>query len=125
MTSRAPTGFDKRLGKRLRNARLLKGWSMEQLAAKLGIKWQQLQRHELGENRITAERLYLAGKELNMSLAYFLHTDVEETGLEELSRESLLLAGRIEALPDSVIRYNLSSLVASISTAWNRRENQP
>lgn len=122
MSKRTTTAFDKRLGRRLREARLLRGQTQQQLAETLGISWQQLQKNELGENRVNAERLYIVSKELDMSLGYFLGGDDEDIGAKELSDEALRLAGQIEALPDKLIRYSVSTLVSSISRAWDRRE---
>lgn len=124
MSKRTTTAFDKRLGRRLREARLLRGQTQQQLAEILGISWQQLQKNELGENRVNAERLYIVSKELDMSLGYFLGGDDEDIGAKELSDEALRLAGQIEALPDKLIRYSVSTLVSSISRAWDRRETR-
>ncbi|CAN0603250.1 unnamed protein product, partial [Ectocarpus sp. 12 AP-2014] len=70
MTKKYVTAFDRVLAKRLRFARQMKGLTMEQLAGKLSISWQQLQKHERAESRITAERLYLVCKELDLPYAF-------------------------------------------------------
>lgn len=124
MSKRSTTAFDERLGQRLRQARLLRGLTLQQLAETLGVSWQQLQKNEKGSNRIAAERLYTLSKELDMSLAYFLGSDDADLGADEVSDDALRLAGQIEALPDRLIRYSVSSLVSSISRAWEKRETR-
>lgn len=45
------------VGKRIRAARTLAGTSQEDLASRIGITFQQLQKYEKAENRISASRL--------------------------------------------------------------------
>lgn len=54
---RATSAVDKTLGVRVRLRRLEIGMSQEQLAAKLGVTFQQVQKYERGVNRIAASRL--------------------------------------------------------------------
>ncbi|MFN3171225.1 MAG: helix-turn-helix domain-containing protein [Hyphomicrobiales bacterium] len=123
MTNRSPTEFDKRLGQRIRQARLLKGLTQDELGQIIGVSFQQIQKYESGDNRITAERLHLISKEADVSLAFFLDCgDEHQESVDKLSDEALRLAGRIEALPDSLVRYGVSSLVSSISRAWEKRD---
>jgi transcriptional regulator with XRE-family HTH domain len=123
MTRKSVTAFDKRLGQRLRQGRLLKGLTQQQIGDIAGVSWQQVQKYEAGENRIAAERLYRVSKKLGLSLAFFLESDRElDCQAEALSDEALRLAGHIEALPDRLVRYSVSSLVSSIARAWDERE---
>ncbi|MEO0384195.1 MAG: helix-turn-helix transcriptional regulator [Pseudomonadota bacterium] len=121
MTNKLTTAFDKRLGERLRKARLARGLSQEELARRLNISRQQLQKYEIGENRLSSERLYMTSRELDMSLAYFLGVEDVDIRAQDLSDATLRLAGQIQALPDLQIRHGVSSLVNSISRAWDKR----
>ena len=49
---------DKHVGERVRMRRLMCGMSQVELADKLGITFQQVQKYEKGTNRIGASRLY-------------------------------------------------------------------
>ena len=49
--------FDIQLGRRLRAQRLAHGLSQEELADKLDITFQQVQKYEKGTNRLTAARM--------------------------------------------------------------------
>ncbi len=60
------TGFDTAdnalIGEQLRIERMARGISLEQLAAVIGITWQQCLKYELGQNRVSVPRfLQLAG----------------------------------------------------------------
>lgn len=54
---RRATKHDVVLGQRLRAQRLSRGLSQEELADRLGVTFQQLQKYEKGTNRIAATRL--------------------------------------------------------------------
>ena len=66
MTDRKPTNptnpTDKFVGARLRLLRKTRGLSQQQLAAALGVKFQQVQKYETGANRISAGKLYDAAR---------------------------------------------------------------
>ncbi len=57
MTYKRSTEFDRRLGERVRLYRLKKGLSQKDLAFNLQISFQQIQKYEKGDNRISSERL--------------------------------------------------------------------
>lgn len=50
--------IDKHLGLAVRQRRKCRGWSLVRLAEALDVSFQQLQKYENGENRISASRLY-------------------------------------------------------------------
>jgi transcriptional regulator with XRE-family HTH domain len=54
---RKTTSLDAIIGSRLRAHRLSRDLSQEELAASLGISFQQIQKYEKGANRVSASRL--------------------------------------------------------------------
>ncbi|MCK1387644.1 helix-turn-helix transcriptional regulator [Bradyrhizobium sp. 21] len=56
-TKSRSTPFDAEIGERIRAQRLSRGLSQEELAGRLGITFQQLQKYEKGANRLSAGRL--------------------------------------------------------------------
>ena len=62
---------DVHVGKRVRHRRWMVGMTQQQLADKVGIKFQQIQKYECGANRITASRLFSLGTALNVNINYF------------------------------------------------------
>ena len=49
---------DVHVGKRVRHRRWLVGMTQQQLAERVGIKFQQIQKYETGANRVSASRLW-------------------------------------------------------------------
>ena len=64
------------VGPRLRELRMLAGLSQSDLAATIGLTFQQLQKYERGVNRISASKLYLLARHLNVPVSTFF-SDLE------------------------------------------------
>ena len=59
------------IGRNLKNLRLYSGVSQQDIAAFLGITFQQVQKYESGKNRLSAERLYLLQQYFGVSFERF------------------------------------------------------
>jgi transcriptional regulator with XRE-family HTH domain len=66
---RAATPIDAYIGTRMRDGRTVVGLSQADLAEKLAISFQQVQKYESGVNRVSAARLFEIGEVLEVSLA--------------------------------------------------------
>jgi transcriptional regulator with XRE-family HTH domain len=73
-----PHPIDIYVGSRLRERRIQLAMSQPTLAAALGITFQQLYKYEKAKNRISASRLYLFSKALNVPVTFFFE-DIAET----------------------------------------------
>lgn len=73
-----PDPVDIHVGKRIKLRRQLLHMSQEQLAEAVGVSFQQVQKYESGDNRVSASRLYAICKVLNVKPAY-LFEDLEDT----------------------------------------------
>jgi DNA-binding XRE family transcriptional regulator len=69
VTPRSPTFIDAYIGAHIRKHRLALHLTQRQLAKKLGVTMQQLQKYETGDNRVSAARLYEICKTLNVGIA--------------------------------------------------------
>jgi len=67
-----PTQFDINLGNLIQITRARFGISQKDLAAKLGITFQQIQKYETAGNRIAASRLKLIADAFEMPMSAFL-----------------------------------------------------
>ena len=65
--SPTPDPIDVEVGQRLRSFRLARGLSQTSLAEAVGITFQQVQKYERGNNRISASRLCNMAKALKIS----------------------------------------------------------
>jgi transcriptional regulator with XRE-family HTH domain len=85
---------DVHVGKRVRHRRWLVGMTQQQLAEKVGIKFQQIQKYETGANRVSASRLWDIADALDVPVAFFFE------GIEEAQYEQKPMA---EAVPSDLL----------------------
>jgi transcriptional regulator with XRE-family HTH domain len=85
---------DVHVGKRVRHRRWLVGMTQQQLAEKVGIKFQQIQKYETGANRVSASRLWDISDALGVPVAFFFE------GIEEAQSETKPMS---EAVPADLL----------------------
>ena len=62
---------DTHVGIKIRQRRWLVGMTQQQLAAEVGIKFQQIQKYETGANRVSASRLWDIAGTLQVEISFF------------------------------------------------------
>jgi transcriptional regulator with XRE-family HTH domain len=62
---------DKHVGGKILSLRLANGWSRTQLADKIDVTQQQVEKYEKGTNRISVSRLIVIAKALSQDTSYF------------------------------------------------------
>jgi transcriptional regulator with XRE-family HTH domain len=62
---------DVHVGKRIRHRRWTLGTTQQQLADRVGIKFQQIQKYETGANRVSASRLWDIAGALSVPVSFF------------------------------------------------------
>jgi transcriptional regulator with XRE-family HTH domain len=85
--------IDKHVGARLRSRRLLLGIEHASLAEMIGATLHEVQKHEAGEIRIHAERLFHITRALNVTASYFF--------------EGLTAGGSVMRLLPDELKHNL------------------
>lgn len=68
---RRPNDLDIIIGKNLKRIRLENNYSQQGLSNILGISYQQLQKYEKGQNRISASRIFEVSRLLNTNILEF------------------------------------------------------
>jgi transcriptional regulator with XRE-family HTH domain len=86
---------DVHVGKRVRHRRWMVGMTQQQLAEKVGIKFQQIQKYETGMNRVSASRLWDISEALSVPVSYFF--EGMEQSAEADSKPETALPGDILA----------------------------
>ena len=72
---------DVHVGKRIRHRRWMLGVTQQQLAERVGIKFQQIQKYETGMNRVSASRLWDIAEALEVPVSFFFEgLDEEQAG---------------------------------------------
>lgn len=113
---------DVHVGKRVRHRRWMLGMTQQQLAEKVGIKFQQIQKYETGMNRISASRLWGIAGALGVPIAFFFDglEGQESAGTVEgdilADKEALELVRSYYAIPEQQ-RRRLFDLARVLSNA--------
>ncbi|MEJ6392208.1 helix-turn-helix transcriptional regulator [Gymnodinialimonas sp. 2305UL16-5] len=87
---------DVHVGKRVRHRRWMVGMTQQQLAEKVGIKFQQIQKYETGMNRVSASRLWDIADALTVPVSYFFEGMDGDT-LRDTPDEAVALPGDLLA----------------------------
>lgn len=118
---------DVHVGKRIRHRRWLVGMTQQQLAEKVGIKFQQIQKYETGMNRVSASRLWDIATALSISVSFFFEgleeteastgseTDVPNDILKD--KEALELVRSYYAIPETQRRrlFELARVLSDVA----------
>jgi len=119
---------DAHVGQRIRQRRWMAGMTQQQLAEKVGIKFQQIQKYETGMNRVSASRLFDVAQALDVPVSFFFEGlgggaaaaghDAAEAALGDLlsDREALDLVRSYYAIPEAQ-RRRLFDLARVLSAA--------
>jgi len=114
---------DVHVGKRIRHRRWMVGMTQQQLADKVGIKFQQIQKYETGMNRVSASRLWDISQAMECSIAFFFEgLSGDSPELEDLpgdilaDKEAMLLVKSYYAIPEAQ-RRRLFELAKVLSDA--------
>jgi transcriptional regulator with XRE-family HTH domain len=75
ISPRSASAVDKYIGARMREQRFALSMSQERLGQELGVSFQQIQKYESGVNRVSAARLFVICKALNVSLSSMFEHD--------------------------------------------------
>jgi transcriptional regulator with XRE-family HTH domain len=121
---------DIEVGARIRQRRLLLGMNQKTLASRLGLTFQQVQKYEMGANRVSASRLSAMADFLGVPVAYFFGGMVadeaaltaEERQTREVMRrpETIDLVRFYYAIPDEHVRKQFLALVKAIASTRSR-----
>ncbi len=112
---------DAHVGKRIRHRRWMVGMTQQQLADKVGIKFQQIQKYETGMNRVSASRLWDIAEALGVTIAFFFDGLAESdrpAGAADMmaDKEALELVRSYYSIPEAQ-RRRLFDLARVLSDA--------
>ena len=119
---RATNHNDTIIGNRIRQARLSQNLTQSDLAERLGLSFQQVQKYETGSNRISSSRLWLLAKILNLPITFFF-SGLQSAGIsasgfrteDALPPDAAIRVARmLNELPDGPEKTSLVSLVNAV-----------
>ena len=118
---------DMKVGERIRLRRKLLGFTQTELAEELGVAFQQIQKYECGDNRVSASRLFEIAQALNVSVSFFFEelesssASADQPNMPNLhivhgtEREIIELVRAYTKLENPVTRRNLRDLIRGLA----------
>jgi transcriptional regulator with XRE-family HTH domain len=119
---------DEHVGKRIRRRRRLLGVTQQQLAERVGIKFQQIQKYETGANRVSASRLWDIADALEVQVSFFFEglpardgaeAETADGAAEDLfdDKEALDLVRSYYAIPENQRRrlFELARVLSDVA----------
>jgi transcriptional regulator with XRE-family HTH domain len=108
------------VGTRMRQRRTMLAMSQAQLGEALGVTFQQIQKYELGSNRLSPSRLYEVATLLNVPVSYFFD-DVPSNALLRRGRQKIGQALQPSEQKDPLIQRETLELVRVYHKISDRR----
>jgi len=125
MSARSPNKTDIYIGKRIKIQRLTRGLSQTDVASRLGITFQQIQKYERGLNRVGAGRLQEIANLFRVTPAFFFEDgprhkpgqseEASETTELLANKYNLALAQAYNKIRSRTVRRNVLELVEGLA----------
>lgn len=106
---------DVHVGKKLKQARTLRRFSQTDVAQQLGLSFQQIQKYEIGSNRIAASRLFELAQILEVPTAYFFEGLNDNENAPPSSDPSMQIVTALAAIKDDKIRSRIVTFIEDVS----------
>jgi len=90
------------VGQRIRNSRLQKGYSLQELADKLGVSKQMISKYEQGQSMPTSEKLIAFSRLFGEKVDYFFRKPEVEIGEISFRKKSRFSNKRINSLKEEI-----------------------
>jgi len=95
---RRPDSTDVEVGRLVRALRMSQGLSQTELANRIGVTFQQVQKYESGANRISMGRLTNVAKLFGVSVPYLLDGSKQAAGYKSRTKDSAEYTAALEML---------------------------
>jgi transcriptional regulator with XRE-family HTH domain len=116
---------DIHVGHRLRHLRVLRGMTQTDVAQGLDISFQQVQKYELGRNRISASKIFDIAKILNVPPAYFFE-GLGETGGSGpvIDDDTARIAATVSKIKDERVKSRLMAFIDAVTNSPHASQAQ-
>ena len=114
---------DVHVGRKLKQIRTMRRMSQTDVARELDLSFQQIQKYEIGSNRIAASRLYDLSRILDVSTSYFfegLDSDAEQSSERDPSME---IVTALAAIEDDTVKSRIVTFIEDVSGVTVARQS--
>ncbi|MEL6102939.1 MAG: helix-turn-helix transcriptional regulator [Pseudomonadota bacterium] len=105
---------DVHVGRRLKQIRTLRRMSQTDVARHLNLSFQQIQKYEIGSNRIAASRLYELSKILGVPTSYFFE-GLHESADDMPRDKGIDIVTAVAAIEDEKVKSRIVTFIEDVS----------
>ena len=107
---------DVHVGRKLKQIRTLRRFSQTDVAQRLSLSFQQIQKYEIGSNRVAASRLFELAQIFDISPAYFFDGLYDEAPDQEGKRDSSMeIVSALASIKDETVKTRIVTFIEDIS----------
>jgi transcriptional regulator with XRE-family HTH domain len=106
---------DIHVGKKLKQIRTLRRLSQTDVAKRLKLSFQQIQKYEIGSNRVAASRLFELSQILDVTPAYFFEGLHDNTNDAPASDPSIEIVSALAAIHDDALKTRIVTFIEDVS----------
>lgn len=115
---------DVHVGRKLKEIRTLRRFSQTDVAQRLGLSFQQVQKYEIGSNRIAASRLFELAQIFDISPAYFFDGLYDGAHSDTACRDSgMEIVSALAAIKDDAVKSRIVTFIEDVSGMTVARQN--
>lgn len=106
---------DAHVGRRLKQARTLRRYSQTDVARKLDLSFQQIQKYEIGSNRVAASRLFELAKILDVTPGYFFEGMEDDAAQVAQKDPTMEIVSAIASIKDDGIKTRILTFIEDVA----------
>ncbi|WP_298858325.1 helix-turn-helix transcriptional regulator [uncultured Sulfitobacter sp.] len=107
---------DVHVGRKLKEIRTIRRYSQTDVAQRLGLSFQQIQKYEIGSNRIAASRLFELTQIFDVSPSYFFEGLSDGDNANKAPRDPALeIINALAAIKDDTVKSRIVTFIEDIS----------
>lgn len=106
---------DVHVGRKLKQARTMRRLSQTDVAKELNLSFQQIQKYEIGSNRVAASRLYDLARILDVPTSYFFEgLEAPNAGVQS-SDPSIDIVAALASIRDDTVKSRIVTFIEDVS----------
>jgi transcriptional regulator with XRE-family HTH domain len=110
-----PHPVDAHVGKKLKQIRTLRRLSQTDVARKLDLSFQQIQKYEIGSNRVAASRLFELSQILDVPPSYFFDGLHDNANIAPKNDPGMEIVTALAAIKDDAVKSRIVTFIEDVS----------
>jgi len=106
---------DVHVGKKIKQMRALRRLSQTDVAQQLNLSFQQIQKYEIGSNRVAASRLYELSKIFGVPTSYFFEGLPDDEAANENKDLNYKILDAVSSIQDETVKTRIVSFIEDIA----------